>query len=206
MATALVDLRVRGVGDFDGALMNSDCTRGLRPISSRDRLFVEEIFIRSGASLLPKMMASKHLSTAIVGASALAAGVALLASRRNGSGSSTTRVDPWEATLDQCLPAIVVIRMCYVKPFDNDDAGSSSATGFVVRPIASTAKPLHRVHHSNNNPPPAPSPPYVQVDAERGLILTNRHVVSTGPMRAEAVFMNKEEVSIVPVSHLTSLN
>ena len=32
------------------------------------------------------------------------------------------------------------------------------------------------------------------VDAKRGLILTNRHVVSTGPLRAEATFLNKEEV------------
>jgi S1-C subfamily serine protease len=32
------------------------------------------------------------------------------------------------------------------------------------------------------------------VDAKRGLILTNRHVVSTGPIRAEATFLNKEEV------------
>ena len=34
------------------------------------------------------------------------------------------------------------------------------------------------------------------VDAKRGLILTNRHVVSTGPVRAEATFLNKEEVRL----------
>lgn len=34
------------------------------------------------------------------------------------------------------------------------------------------------------------------VDAERGIILTNRHVVSTGPVRAEAVFSNQEEVKV----------
>ena len=40
------------------------------------------------------------------------------------------------------------------------------------------------------------------VDAERGIILTNRHVVSTGPVRAEATFNNKEEVrtEIFPIS------
>jgi S1-C subfamily serine protease len=34
------------------------------------------------------------------------------------------------------------------------------------------------------------------VDAERGLILTNRHVVTTGPVVAEAVFLNHEEVDV----------
>jgi len=34
------------------------------------------------------------------------------------------------------------------------------------------------------------------VDAERGLILTNRHVVTPGPVVAEAVFQNNEEVDV----------
>ncbi len=37
------------------------------------------------------------------------------------------------------------------------------------------------------------------VDAERGLILTNRHVVSPAPVIAEAVFSNNEEVPLEPV-------
>lgn len=37
------------------------------------------------------------------------------------------------------------------------------------------------------------------VDAERGLILTNRHVVTPGPVVAEAVFSNNEEVTLYPV-------
>ncbi|MGI9237241.1 MAG: trypsin-like peptidase domain-containing protein [Woeseiaceae bacterium] len=37
------------------------------------------------------------------------------------------------------------------------------------------------------------------VDAERGLILTNRHVVTPGPVIAEAVFRNNEEVRLTPV-------
>ena len=37
------------------------------------------------------------------------------------------------------------------------------------------------------------------VDAERGLILTNRHVVTPGPVRAQAIFLNQEEVTLVPV-------
>lgn len=34
------------------------------------------------------------------------------------------------------------------------------------------------------------------VDAERGLILTNRHLVQPGPVRAQAIFLNHEEVDL----------
>ena len=37
------------------------------------------------------------------------------------------------------------------------------------------------------------------IDAERGLILTNRHVVTTGPTVAQAIFHNKEEVDLIPL-------
>jgi S1-C subfamily serine protease len=37
------------------------------------------------------------------------------------------------------------------------------------------------------------------VDAQRGLILTNRHVVRPGPVTAEAVFLNHERVRVWPV-------
>ena len=37
------------------------------------------------------------------------------------------------------------------------------------------------------------------VDAERGIILTNRHVVTPGPVIAEAVFKNNEEVRLTPI-------
>ncbi|NNF17700.1 MAG: hypothetical protein HKN70_13230 [Gammaproteobacteria bacterium] len=37
------------------------------------------------------------------------------------------------------------------------------------------------------------------VDAERGLVLTNRHVVTSGPVVAQAVFLNQEEVELRPV-------
>jgi S1-C subfamily serine protease len=37
------------------------------------------------------------------------------------------------------------------------------------------------------------------VDAQQGLILTNRHVVTPGPVRAEALFLNQEEVDLLPV-------
>lgn len=37
------------------------------------------------------------------------------------------------------------------------------------------------------------------VDSERGLILTNRHVVKPGPITAEAVFLNREELPVYPL-------
>src|ERR1700730_18480549 len=37
------------------------------------------------------------------------------------------------------------------------------------------------------------------VDAARGLVLTNRHVVTPGPSTAEATFLNREEVQLYPV-------
>jgi S1-C subfamily serine protease len=37
------------------------------------------------------------------------------------------------------------------------------------------------------------------IDAKRGLILTNRHVVTPGPVTAQAVFQNREEVTLYPV-------
>src|SRR5215510_7903394 len=37
------------------------------------------------------------------------------------------------------------------------------------------------------------------VDATRGLILTNRHVVTPGPVTSEATFLNREEVQLYPV-------
>ena len=37
------------------------------------------------------------------------------------------------------------------------------------------------------------------VDAERGIILTNRHVVNPGPITAEAIFSNSEEIELKPI-------
>ncbi|NNM61895.1 MAG: PDZ domain-containing protein [Steroidobacteraceae bacterium] len=37
------------------------------------------------------------------------------------------------------------------------------------------------------------------IDAKRGLILTNRHVVTPGPVVAQAIFQNREEVPLYPV-------
>ena len=36
------------------------------------------------------------------------------------------------------------------------------------------------------------------VDAQRGLILTNRHVVTQGPLRAQALCINQEQDELLP--------
>ncbi|CAK9150636.1 unnamed protein product [Ilex paraguariensis] len=37
------------------------------------------------------------------------------------------------------------------------------------------------------------------VDKHRGIILTNRHVVKPGPVVAEAMFLNREEIPVYPI-------
>jgi len=37
------------------------------------------------------------------------------------------------------------------------------------------------------------------VDKERGILLTNRHVIKPGPIVAEAMFVNREEISVFPL-------
>lgn len=49
-----------------------------------------------------------------------------------------------------------------------------------------------------NSPASARATGFV-IDAERGIILTNRHVVTPGPVVAQAVFRNHEEVDIRPI-------
>ncbi|CAN0263821.1 unnamed protein product, partial [Ectocarpus sp. 8 AP-2014] len=55
----------------------------------------------------------------------------------------------WQESLARVVPAIVVVRVLSVGPFDSESAGYGKATGFVV-------------------------------DKARGIILTNRHVVTPG--------------------------
>ena len=54
------------------------------------------------------------------------------------------------------------------------------------------------MHSIRNGIPRARRPDFV-VDAELGLILTNRHVVTAGPVVAEAIFLNNEEVRLTPI-------
>lgn len=95
----------------------------------------------------------------------------------------------WQDTIARISPAVVNVRMCRVRSVEGKSPSYSFATGFVV-------------------------------DKARGIILSNRHVVGTGegrrvglvpkfrthillmfagPSRNEAVFLNKEEVDLIPI-------
>ncbi len=37
------------------------------------------------------------------------------------------------------------------------------------------------------------------IDAEQGIVLTNRHVVQPGPVVAQGVFLNREEIKLIPI-------
>jgi pro-apoptotic serine protease NMA111 len=93
----------------------------------------------------------------------LAAALALAGPRPSGA-----EPDPWEATLERAVPAVVALRVSGTRAFDTDPAAVLVATGFIV-------------------------------DAERGLILTNRHVVRSGPVTAEATFLDHETIPVHPV-------
>ena len=104
--------------------------------------------------------------------------------------------EDWRKALNNVVPAVVVLRTTACRAFDTEAAGASYATGFVV-------------------------------DKRRGIILTNRHVVKPGmlgalylistciviffllnfvsllwfigPVVAEAMFVNREEIPVFPV-------
>lgn len=102
--------------------------------------------------------------------------------------------EDWRKALNKVVPAVVVLRTTACRAFDTEAAGASYATGFVV-------------------------------DKRRGIILTNRHVVKPGmlgaqsfisssfvtfrnsfsllwfigPVVAEAMFVNREEIPVYPI-------
>mmetsp|Transcript_92212 Transcript_92212/g.192818 ORF Transcript_92212/g.192818 Transcript_92212/m.192818 type:complete len:1083 (+) Transcript_92212:50-3298(+) len=77
----------------------------------------------------------------------------------------------WAPVIDRVKSAIVAIRVTGVRPFEDSPAGVWQGTGFVV----------------------------CLADPEHALILTNRHIISTGPIRAFATFDEHEELPIFPV-------
>mmetsp|Transcript_3512 Transcript_3512/g.4724 ORF Transcript_3512/g.4724 Transcript_3512/m.4724 type:complete len:941 (-) Transcript_3512:1634-4456(-) len=83
--------------------------------------------------------------------------------KRNSKGGKS-----WTNTIERCLPAIVELRVDYVRTFDGQRATNGVGTGFVV-------------------------------DKARGIILTNRHIVTLGPITANAVFTNKKRIPVIPI-------
>ncbi|KAJ4294754.1 hypothetical protein N0V88_004988 [Collariella sp. IMI 366227] len=83
----------------------------------------------------------------------------------------------WQATIQSVVKNVVSIRFCQTCSFDTDPALTSEATGFVV-----DGRRGERLTHS-----------------PRRYILTNRHVVGSGPFWGYCIFDNHEEVPAYPV-------
>eukprot|EP00746_Dinoflagellata_sp_MGD_P148855 gnl/MRDRNA2_/MRDRNA2_81000_c0_seq1.p1 gnl/MRDRNA2_/MRDRNA2_81000_c0~~gnl/MRDRNA2_/MRDRNA2_81000_c0_seq1.p1 ORF type:complete len:1018 (+),score=147.53 gnl/MRDRNA2_/MRDRNA2_81000_c0_seq1:50-3103(+) len=71
----------------------------------------------------------------------------------------------WPKILEQCTPGIASLRVTSTRAFEDEGAGVSWGTAFVI-------------------------------DAQGGILLTARHVVGLGPIRAVAIFHRDEEVDI----------
>ena len=97
----------------------------------------------------------------------------------------------WENTLNTCVKSIVSIRVNLVASFDTERSTSTQVKQKVVKFLCKcvvSSTPFCFCQASG-----------FIVDAARGIILTNRHVVSPNPVTAEAVFNDHEEVPIWPI-------
>jgi S1-C subfamily serine protease len=102
----------------------------------------------------------------------------------------------WSEVVKRCSKAVVVIRCARVRAFDACDARFGvppplPPDALAVAPTCISAAlkaPSITIGHATG----------FVVDRRRGLILTNRHVVTDGPVTADAIFLSKEEVALTP--------
>jgi S1-C subfamily serine protease len=107
--------------------------------------------------------------------------------------------------LERAALAVLALVLCAAVPARADDAPAADATrtewSRTIERIASGVVSIQidqtRAFDTEWNAS-AQATGFV-IDAERGLILTNRHVVTPGPVTAQAVFQNREEVPLLPV-------
>ena len=78
--------------------------------------------------------------------------------------------DNWQTCLDKVSSSVVSLKINITRPYDGNGCSHTLATGFVV-----------------------------YLNGTDGLILTNRHVVTVGPIRGVATFGNHEEVPVFPI-------
>lgn len=69
---------------------------------------------------------------AIKAAAAKAETAAAIAAAAAGDDDSPTTKHQWAATIQRCSPAIVVLRVCLVRAFEDSPGTFQHATGFVV--------------------------------------------------------------------------
>lgn len=97
----------------------------------------------------------------------------------------------WEPTLETAIKAIVSIKASHVRSFDTETSGKKKKRFFfyfIDKLILFSFSFLGGYTATG-----------FIVDAKRGIILTNRHVVSPAPIVAQAVLTNYEEVDLEPV-------
>jgi hypothetical protein len=115
---------------------------------------------------------------------------------------SSVTAEDWRRALSRVVPAVAVLRTTAPRAFDTEVAGASYATGFVVdkaRGIILTnrhvVKPGNRPHLSDVFPLAVAglSIPYA-------LRMTDScAAVLAGPVVAEAMFVNREEIPVYPL-------
>lgn len=102
-----------------------------------------------------------------VGVKGTGSGASVAKSPRKVGGAGRAKVeaqgDGWEAIKTRLSPAVVAIEMTYPRPFG---FASSEAHGVASGFV---------------------------VDKEKGIILTNKHVIQDGPIRATAEFLMNEK-------------
>ncbi|MFK7860589.1 MAG: trypsin-like peptidase domain-containing protein [Granulosicoccus sp.] len=80
---------------------------------------------------------------------------------------------------------------------DSEEAGWAKTVSRVADSVVSLK--LSQLRSFDDTPQGNSSATGFVVDAERGIVLTNRHVVSSGPIRISATFQNQERVDAVPL-------
>jgi S1-C subfamily serine protease len=91
----------------------------------------------------------------------------------------------------KCLPALLLLATL---PVGSQEAGWNATLDRISSAVVSIRIDSPRAFDTERNQS-SQATGFV-VDAERGLILTNRHVVTPGPVRAQAIFLNQEEVDL----------
>lgn len=80
---------------------------------------------------------------------------------------------------------------------DTEEAGWAKTVSLVADSVVSLQ--LSQLRSFDDTPQGNSTATGFVVDAERGIVLTNRHVISSGPIRISATFQNQERVDVVPL-------
>lgn len=188
----------------------ADAEGGLAPeLAEREAQLGETaaVEVRGGVKMTVLNAAIDH--EALPGAAAAAAVQQICRRRPDLPPSLQVASGAWKQALDAVVPAVVVLKVTQTRAFDTESAGRSSATGFVVD--ASLGLILTNRH--------VVTPGAVHGSACRQALQGYccsacrvgsspawlmsvegcRSALPAGPVVAEAIFLNREEVPVVPI-------